>query len=76
MSLTSSTSSFALSMCIGKRDKKSAFACLVVERYSILVRGEHIGTRRAVMPIFVIVRLLELEYRSSVPAMWLTVCGP
>ena len=35
MSLTSSTSSFALSLCIGKRDKPSAFACFVVERYSI-----------------------------------------
>ena len=35
MCLTSSTSSFALSLCIGKRDKPSAFACFVVERYSI-----------------------------------------
>ena len=35
MSLTSSTSSFALSLCIGKRDKQAEFACFVVERYSI-----------------------------------------
>ena len=56
MSLTSSTSSFALSLCIGKR---------INNRRSNDTRY-HTGVRRAVIPIFVIVRLPELEYRSSV----------
>ena len=36
----------------------------------------HIGMQQAESPIFVIVRLLELGYRFSVPAMCLMACDP
>ena len=65
MSLTSSTSSFALSLCIGKRDKQSAFERYSVSYWCAASSNTHLCNRAAArvgIPLFG-------------PSMWLTVCG-
>ena len=65
MILTSSTSSFALSLCIGKRDKQSAFERCSVSYWCAAGSNTHLCNRAAArvrIPLFG-------------PSMWLTVCG-